>query len=36
MTKPLLKWAGGKYKLIDQLMDFFPDKPRRIIEPVRW
>lgn len=33
MTKPLLKWAGSKYKVLDRLLEFFPDKPRRIIEP---
>ncbi|STZ75374.1 DNA adenine methylase [Bergeriella denitrificans] len=33
-TKPFLKWAGGKAKLVSFIEQFFPDKKRiRLIEP---
>jgi len=31
--KPLLKWAGSKYKLIDRLLPHFPNNMDRLIEP---
>jgi DNA adenine methylase len=30
---PIIKWAGGKRRLIDQILDLFPDKFNDIIEP---
>jgi DNA adenine methylase len=33
MAKPLIKWAGGKSKLIDQLLELQPMYFRRVIEP---
>ncbi|WP_018109783.1 Dam family site-specific DNA-(adenine-N6)-methyltransferase [Bacteroides propionicifaciens] len=31
--KPILKWAGGKTQLIDELESFFPNKINKYIEP---
>ena len=31
--KPFLKWAGGKYRIIDRLKNEFPRKAKRYIEP---
>lgn len=33
MTKPFLKWAGGKAKLAEQIQSFFPEKIRTYYEP---
>lgn len=32
-TKPFLKWAGGKYKIIEELKRKFPKKANRFFEP---
>ena len=32
-ARPFLKWAGGKQQLLAQFDGFFPDKPRRYLEP---
>ena len=33
-SKPFLKWAGGKYKLVEFIKENFPDKPYgRFVEP---
>ncbi len=32
-TKPFLKWAGGKFKLVDLITSFMPEHPVRYIEP---
>lgn len=33
LIKPILKWAGGKTQLIDELASFFPNKINKYIEP---
>lgn len=33
IVKPILKWAGGKTQLIDELLKFFPSKINKYIEP---
>lgn len=33
MTKPFLKWAGGKYKLVDFIASHFPQNRQRLVEP---
>lgn len=33
MSKPFMKWAGGKYKLIDSILVNFPKTKTRYIEP---
>jgi DNA adenine methylase len=32
-TKPFLKWAGGKVRLLPQLLPLFPPGSKRLIEP---
>ena len=32
-ARPFLKWAGGKQQLLAQYEPFFPELPRRYIEP---
>ncbi|MCE9859823.1 DNA methylase, partial [Raoultella planticola] len=32
MSKPFLKWAGGKYTQLDDLFRFIPEG-KRLIEP---
>lgn len=32
-VRPFLKWAGGKYRLLPQLLDKFPSDAPRLIEP---
>ena len=32
-VRPFLKWAGGKYRLLPQLLDKFPSDALRLIEP---
>ena len=31
--KPFLKWAGGKYRIVEKLKNIFPKKANRYIEP---
>jgi site-specific DNA-adenine methylase len=33
-TKPFLKWAGGKFKLVDRIAAYFPKHPVRYMEPL--
>src|SRR3989344_9138202 len=33
VTRPLLKWAGGKTQLLDELLPKLPDEYGRFIEP---
>lgn len=33
MSKPFLKWAGGKHKLVPFIRQFIPHTTKRIIEP---
>jgi DNA adenine methylase len=33
MTKPFLKWAGGKYLIVDRIKKHFPKNYNRFVEP---
>jgi DNA adenine methylase len=32
-TRPFLKWAGGKYKLVPELTKYLPKDGKRYFEP---
>lgn len=34
LLKPVLRWAGGKHRLVPQLLDFFPGEYDRLVEPM--